>query len=192
MEPAVRGSVPVPQECRVTTWPESANENALQVFMGRTAIKVDGLIFACFRLICVCFHGPALTRILPACPLSACPEGRFGPGCVHSCNCTGAPCDKVTGQCQCPAGTSGRHCENCECLHFFYINKKNLNNWLKFYMIKIMKMFMMIFAVCPEGFWGLGCGEICPGCENGGICDKHNGSCNCPAGFMGRLCQNCE
>lgn len=47
-------------------------------------------------------------------PAPDCPEGRFGSGCIHPCNCTGAPCDKVTGQCQCPAGTSGQHCESCE------------------------------------------------------------------------------
>lgn len=46
--------------------------------------------------------------------------------------------------------------------------------------------------VCPEGFWGPGCAETCTVCENEGVCDKHNGLCNCAPGFMGRFCQNCE
>lgn len=50
----------------------------------------------------------------------------------------------------------------------------------------------MFITVCQEGFWGPGCTETCPVCENGGVCDKHNGSCNCPPGFMGKFCQNCE
>ena len=44
--------------------------------------------------------------------VSDCPQGRFGEGCVQACACTGAPCDRVTGQCQCLAGTRGAHCEH--------------------------------------------------------------------------------
>ena len=54
------------------------------------------------------------------CLVSDCPEGWFGAGCVHPCNCSSAPCDKVTGQCKCPAGTTGKHCENCESIKLLY------------------------------------------------------------------------
>lgn len=40
MEPAVRRSVSVHQECHVITWLESANENALRVVMERIVIRV--------------------------------------------------------------------------------------------------------------------------------------------------------
>lgn len=120
-------------------WLESANENVLLVVMERTVIRVGGgptedthsshlkanLSSICCPLV--------LWQVSPVCPVSDCPEGRFGIGCVHPCNCTGAPCDKVTGQCKCPAGTSGKHCENCECiLIFYFFNLKQLScfkNW---------------------------------------------------------------
>lgn len=42
MEPAVRRSASVHQECPVIMWPESASENALPVVMERTVIRVCG------------------------------------------------------------------------------------------------------------------------------------------------------
>lgn len=56
--------------------------------------------------------GPAPSHFLPA----ACPQGRFGPSCAHLCNCgQGATCDPVTGNCTCPPGRTGAHCEHGEC-----------------------------------------------------------------------------
>lgn len=43
---------------------------------------------------------------------------------------------------------------------------------------------------CEEGRWGLGCAKLCPSCENGGVCDRQNGTCICLPGYMGDLCQN--
>uniref|UniRef100_A0A8D3EBW1 Multiple EGF-like-domains 6b n=1 Tax=Scophthalmus maximus TaxID=52904 RepID=A0A8D3EBW1_SCOMX len=95
-------------------------------------------------------------------PLSPeCDPGTYGVGCERKCSCPpGVSCDHVTGKCQRKC-PAGRHGENCD-----------------------------QGSVCQEGFWGPGCRDTCPACENGGSCDKHNGSCNCPPGFMGRLCQN--
>lgn len=42
---------------------------------------------------------------------------------------------------------------------------------------------------CEKGRWGLACAELCPDCENGGECDKQNGTCVCPPGYTGNLCQ---
>lgn len=183
-EPAVRRSAPARQECRVIMWLGSASESAHLVVMGRTVIKVHGWMEELLSIY-FSFVLPVLRQVPPVCPVSDCPEGRFGTGCVHPCNCTGAPCNKVTGQCKCPPGTSGEHCENCEWKQIFLqFSTKCLHD-------KILINYQS-FTVCPEGFWGPGCTETCPSCENGGVCDKHNGSCNCPPGFMGRICQNCE
>lgn len=48
------------------------------------------------------------------CALTDCADGNFGIGCSESCDCSRASCDKVTGQCRCPAGTMGSHCEEGE------------------------------------------------------------------------------
>ncbi|KAG9352925.1 hypothetical protein JZ751_017501 [Albula glossodonta] len=45
------------------------------------------------------------------CSVTECTDGSFGVGCTQSCDCSGSPCDKVTGQCRCPAGTTGERCE---------------------------------------------------------------------------------
>lgn len=116
--PAVRGSAPVHQGFRVIMLLEHAKENALQVIMERTAIRV-GVPTEVTLLVLVCLQSASSRVNLSCLTTSDCPEGKFGPGCVHTCNCTGAPCDRVTGQCKCPAGTSGKHCESCECKRYY-------------------------------------------------------------------------
>lgn len=43
-----------------------------------------------------------------------CPEGRFGAGCLLLCSCSGAPCDRATGECVCSAGWTGHDCAQGE------------------------------------------------------------------------------
>lgn len=41
-----------------------------------------------------------------------CPQGRFGPGCIHTCNCRNkATCDPISGCCGCSSGFYGQSCE---------------------------------------------------------------------------------
>lgn len=93
----------------------------------------------------LCLCPPMLT---PVCPVSDCPVGRFGAGCVHPCNCTGSPCDKVSGRCKCPAGTAGKRCENCECGRTFEYPQQPHTC---FYMMKLVKVGIlfpqMVFGV---------------------------------------------
>lgn len=49
---------------------------------------------------------------------------------------------------------------------------------------------MCCIPECEKGRWGLACAESCPDCENGGECDKQNGTCVCPPGYTGNLCQD--
>nr|XP_026694180.1 multiple epidermal growth factor-like domains protein 11 [Ciona intestinalis] len=42
---------------------------------------------------------------------------------------------------------------------------------------------------CIADMFGENCDQVCPSCENGGICDDVSGNCICPPGFMGELCQ---
>lgn len=44
-------------------------------------------------------------------PVTACPEGSYGPGCVFSCECgPGSLCDAVSGRCTCGPGHRGALC----------------------------------------------------------------------------------
>lgn len=43
---------------------------------------------------------------------SECDPGKFGPNCVHKCDCDGdAPCDPVSGRCLCAPGKMGSRCD---------------------------------------------------------------------------------
>lgn len=41
----------------------------------------------------------------------ACPQGSWGPDCIHTCNChNGAQCSATDGDCGCSPGWTGRYC----------------------------------------------------------------------------------
>ena len=44
-------------------------------------------------------------------------------------------------------------------------------------------------VACDSNQWGSDCGQLCK-CENGGLCDPVSGTCQCPAGFIGRSCKD--
>lgn len=44
---------------------------------------------------------------------------------------------------------------------------------------------------CPTGTYGLNCGSVCV-CQNGGTCHHVDGSCTCPAGFIGERCEQSD
>jgi len=43
-------------------------------------------------------------------------------------------------------------------------------------------------SVCPDGFYGEDCLEQCE-CRNGGHCNHETGTCECQAGWHGRMCE---
>lgn len=48
--------------------------------------------------------------------LLACQAGSYGENCLLTCDCSGAPCDPITGQCICPDGKMGHSCQ--EGIHY--------------------------------------------------------------------------
>ena len=52
----------------------------------------------------------AVFNVSICCVLLACQSMSYGEGCRLTCDCGGAPCDPVTGQCICPAGKTGHSC----------------------------------------------------------------------------------
>lgn len=53
-----------------------------------------------------------------------------------------------------------------------------------------MTLFFSLTA-CPEGYFGKNCSFACK-CKNGASCDPVSGSCRCPPGVRGDLCQDGE
>lgn len=47
------------------------------------------------------------------------------------------------------------------------------------------------FTACPEGYFGKNCSFSCK-CKNGASCDPVSGTCRCPPGVSGDLCQDGE
>ncbi|XP_070303308.1 multiple epidermal growth factor-like domains protein 6 [Salvelinus sp. IW2-2015] len=116
----------------------------------------------------------------------------------QACDCSGAPCDRVSGQCQCPAGTSGKRCENV-CVKGFWgagcreacpacenggvCDKHNGTcSCPPGYMGRLCQ------NSCPTGRFGVGCQLRCL-CENSGRCHPVTGRCTCAPGWAGHNCR---
>lgn len=50
-----------------------------------------------------------------------CPHGFYGINCLYHCFCRNdAPCNSITGECNCTSGFTGTACEKCEFWLFFF------------------------------------------------------------------------
>ncbi|XP_070546649.1 multiple epidermal growth factor-like domains protein 11 [Ptychodera flava] len=147
---------------------------------------------------------------------SPCPEGFWGPGCRSTCICRiGETCDKTTGSCnchcqnggecnkdgicECTAGWRGRYCD-VPCPDGFW--GQGCRSPCTCHLSQLLEG-RFCDSPCPDGFWGAGCSKLCAcsgnedcdpvsglcecNCKNGGRC-KIDGTCECTAGFRGRLC----
>lgn len=76
----------------------------------------------CLLLLSVCYTVTIVMYTI-YCVLLACSAGSYGEGCRLTCDCGGAPCDPVTGQCICPAGKTGDSCQEGTILlnSFFFV-----------------------------------------------------------------------
>lgn len=78
-----------------------------------------------------CFTACVFLTLCVCVLLAACPQGSWGPECIHTCNChNGAQCSAVDGECSCSPGWTGRFCtqrrfltnththtHTCRCIH---------------------------------------------------------------------------
>lgn len=55
--------------------------------------------------------------------------------------------------------------------------------------INITVICLSVFLTeCAPGFFGADCQNACE-CENDGTCDRQDGKCTCPAGWVGLKCE---
>eukprot|EP00056_Hartaetosiga_gracilis_P016133 m.3989 g.3989 ORF g.3989 m.3989 type:complete len:3037 (-) comp3783_c0_seq1:271-9381(-) len=118
-----------------------------------------------------------------------CSEGFYGSNCLSQCNCqNGADCDPTTGVCDCLPGWGGADCGthanttfSCSSCVFQDPNTPCKDSdghctcapgWALPHCVE----------ECAEGFFGKNCQQQCQ-CENEGLCDSVDGSCECPPGY---------
>uniref|UniRef100_A0A3Q2SQ93 EGF-like and EMI domain containing 1 n=1 Tax=Fundulus heteroclitus TaxID=8078 RepID=A0A3Q2SQ93_FUNHE len=144
----------------------------------------------------------------------ACQTGNYGENCRLSCDCRGAPCDPVTGECDCPAGKRGSSCQEGVYLvtlsltdslqkqhHSVRSSLNSLTSWtficLRFakiphdhhYHQKELIQTLCLCSACEAGLWGRGCISRCQ-CQDHSVgCDPVSGQCVCEAGYTGDHCE---
>lgn len=72
-----------------------------------------------------------------------------------------------------------------------HTHKKNNSVTLSNCNLSILFWFCFFLPACSEGFFGKNCSFHCK-CKNGASCDPVTGSCRCPPGVSGDLCQDGE
>ncbi|KAK6623243.1 hypothetical protein RUM43_009095 [Polyplax serrata] len=131
-------------------------------------------------------------------------------GKCQPCDCNGAPCDSVTGECvECLGNTEGPLCDKCKPLHYRDANsskclscdceeKGSRNETCDVETGQCDCSIEYSGRTCNECAEGYGYSEgACEECNCGiaarnGLCDPGNGTCDCQAGAEGPKCDKCE
>lgn len=126
--------------------------------------------------------------------LPECKAGFYGVDCRQLCLCqNGGSCDKISGRCLCASGWTGIECELgekiCYSSYQFLIYYDNYYLYVIVCVINIIGICLSVFLTeCAPGFFGADCQNACE-CENDGTCDRQDGKCTCPAGWVGLKCE---
>ena len=106
-----------------------------------------------------------------------CPSGSYGEGCKKKCECyNGAGCDPLNGNCRCKPGYRGSK-----------VSRKAISCRSRISFVHPISLFQC-HELCPLGTYGIDCKETCK-CLNSGSCNPEDGSCNCPHGWKGDICE---
>uniref|UniRef100_A0AAX7SDJ5 receptor protein-tyrosine kinase n=1 Tax=Astatotilapia calliptera TaxID=8154 RepID=A0AAX7SDJ5_ASTCA len=130
-----------------------------------------------------------------------CPSQKWGPNCIRDCQecLNGGVCHEVNGDCICPPGFMGTHCEtacregmfgqNCQETCGSKLNCKGLRFCLPDpYGCSCASGWFGSHCenACHNGMYGPDCKFSCK-CQNGGVCSRFSG-CQCPRGWRGQHC----
>uniref|UniRef100_A0AAX7TTJ2 receptor protein-tyrosine kinase n=1 Tax=Astatotilapia calliptera TaxID=8154 RepID=A0AAX7TTJ2_ASTCA len=128
-----------------------------------------------------------------------CPSQKWGPNCIRDCQecLNGGVCHEVNGDCICPPGFMGTHCEtacregmfgqNCQETCGSKLNCKGLRFCLPDpYGCSCASGWFGSHCenACHNGMYGPDCKFSCK-CQNGGVCSRFSG-CQCPRGWRGQ------
>ena len=107
MGPTASSTVTVPVELPVTRPPAAATALwGCGVPAARKVLRPQPLC---------CASEPFGTAVPLSCLKPGCEEGMYGEGCQQRCDCVGnTSCDRITGRCLCPPGTTGPKCASGE------------------------------------------------------------------------------
>uniref|UniRef100_A0AAX7UJR1 receptor protein-tyrosine kinase n=1 Tax=Astatotilapia calliptera TaxID=8154 RepID=A0AAX7UJR1_ASTCA len=134
-----------------------------------------------------------------------CPSQKWGPNCIRDCQecLNGGVCHEVNGDCICPPGFMGTHCEtacregmfgqNCQETCGSKLNCKGLRFCLPDpYGCSCASGWFGSHCenACHNGMYGPDCKFSCK-CQNGGVCSRFSG-CQCPRGWRGQHCDRSD
>ncbi|KAM7399499.1 hypothetical protein PAMP_018766 [Pampus punctatissimus] len=147
----------------------------------------------------VCSHATAQVEDHVTRGLETCSAGRYGESCRLTCDCGGAPCDPITGQCICPAGKTGDSCQEdcalglwgmrCQSLCPPCKNGGSCHKQSGVCDCRPGFTGTLCQNACESGYWGQGCISKCQCQESSLGCDSVTGQCVCEAGFTGDYCE---
>jgi len=122
------------------------------------------------------------------CDKAGCPDGNWGTDCSRPCPCrNGGRCEPHTGQCLCPPGWKGIHCQNsCDQDKFGLECTQQCNCSLGQRCHHVSGECLP----CSPGTYGARCAQNCQCSQNGtALCLHTTGQCFCSPNYYGNSCE---
>nr|XP_009861650.2 tyrosine-protein kinase receptor Tie-2-like [Ciona intestinalis] len=174
-------------------------ENGGRALVIKNVTKHDAGIYMA-RLSGQPYYYSAATRLY----VRDCPLNTWSLNCSRPCIVcnNGGVCSASSGECDCPIGFYGRHCERACPLNRFGVNcTLSCDDVTNDVTCRGVQMCLTTGCHCATGWRGANCDEVCPPntygpdcqqrclCRNNGTCDAQRG-CVCMRGWFGPSCKS--